>query len=109
MIAALEGLRQCDAPHEQKAKGCKDCERRLPRLGALLLLAILPTPSSIPDLIEQANRFRRAYPMAWPHVGMGNAQWVVRVLDMSGADHLTAADYQSAADGYARQLDRPAA
>jgi hypothetical protein len=82
-VTCLQELRQCDAPHVRRA-GCANCETRLSRDGALLLLAALPIRELEPamreladdndrPLLDAATKFRRTYPMAWTHILNANA------------------------------------
>ncbi len=103
LVEALEGMRLCDGVHPFK-KGCKDCARRLKRTSALLLLAVLPAPSSVEDVVESATRFRRAQPMAWPAIEMVNANGLVRALRMSQVPHDEASVYIGRADTFSAAL-----
>ena len=97
-VAALEGASMCDALHRAGQPGCRDCARHLRRQSALLLLAVLGPQESIVTLLNEAKRFRRSNPMAWPSIEHSNAMGLVRALKMTAPEKRTADDIRHAVE-----------
>ena len=93
-VAALEGASLCDAMHPPGRPSCRDCQRRLKRQSAILLLALLPPQETIAGLLAATTRFRRSNPMAWPSIEHGNATGLVRALKMTTPEKRTADELQ---------------
>jgi hypothetical protein len=104
-VQTLRNLHLCDGQHTKSvgvARSCRDCLKALSRDGAMLLLAILPTASSLGALVESAQRFRRSYPLAWPHLDIGYVPGVVNALRMSNFECFEVAEYIHLVDGIAK-------